>query len=556
MIIRSDRRSSILYLPAILCSLCLGGSPVRAGEDEDVLRAAGVATDGPGLLDFFRKHTLREVDRARVAALVRQLGDDAFAVREKASEELFAAGPAARGLLVEASRDPDPEVRWRAAQCLLQLDKVSGSGVLRAAARVLARRRPEGAATVLLEFAPCARNPDVAAEVVRALAVVGFREGEPDPVLKRALAGRDVARRAAAGEALCRGGGPGQHPAARRMLRDPAPAVREAVALALLEAHDREAVPVLIALLIELPREEAWRVEEALCQVAGDQAPDVAPADDDAATRRRSRRAWEAWWKEHGAGIDLARVEQLRRPLGYTLICQYGLRAGTGSVSELDAEGRVRWQISGLRQPFDAQVLGPDRVLVCEHVGRAVTERNLKGEVVWKKDVPGPVLAARRLPGGNTFIVTRNRLLEVDGDGKEVRSLERPNDVLAACRLRNGHVGLVTTAGRYVHLDPGGHEVRSFSLGGILYPMSNIEVLPRGRVLVPFYSQNRVVEFDADGRRVWEATVARPGSVMRLPNGHTLVTSRLSRNVVEIDRAGQVVWSHTTEGRPLRASRR
>jgi outer membrane protein assembly factor BamB len=238
------------------------------------------------------------------------------------------------------------------------------------------------------------------------------------------------------------------------------------------------------------------------------------------------------------------------------LVCQYGLRAGTGTVGEIDAEGRVRWQIGGLRQPFDAQVLGPDRVLVCEHLGRAVTERNLKGEVVWKKEVPGPVVGARRLPGGNTFIVTRNRIFEVDGDGREVHSLDRPNDVLAACRLRNGQVGLVTTAGRYVQLDAGGHEIRSFSLGAMLFPMSNFEVLPRGRVLVPFYSQNRVVEFNADGRRVWEAAVARPGSVMRLSNGHTLVTSRLTRNVVEIDRAGRVVWSHTTEGRPLRASRR
>ena len=47
-------------------------------EDEDVLRAAHLPTDGSGLLAFFRKRTPNEQTRARIEALVEQLGSDSF----------------------------------------------------------------------------------------------------------------------------------------------------------------------------------------------------------------------------------------------------------------------------------------------------------------------------------------------------------------------------------------------------------------------------------------------------------------------------------------------
>src|SRR5437867_3411922 len=47
---------------------------------------------------------------AEIKAAIQQLGDERFAVREKAMKALWQAGPAAEALLREALTNPDPEV--------------------------------------------------------------------------------------------------------------------------------------------------------------------------------------------------------------------------------------------------------------------------------------------------------------------------------------------------------------------------------------------------------------------------------------------------------------
>src|SRR5262249_14930862 len=85
-------------------------------------------------------------------------------------------------------------------------------------------------------------------------AAVAVRDGEPEPLLVQALTDPFPVRRAAAADALARAGAPGTRPAVRRLLRDPDTLVRLRVALALVEARDRVAVPVLIDLLEPLSR--------------------------------------------------------------------------------------------------------------------------------------------------------------------------------------------------------------------------------------------------------------------------------------------------------------
>ena len=43
----------------------------------------------------------------------------------------------------------------------------------------------------------------------------------------------------------------------------------------------------------------------------------------------------------------------------------------------------VRWKIEGLKYPIDAQMVGPDRLIVAEYQGHAVSERTTKGDVIW-----------------------------------------------------------------------------------------------------------------------------------------------------------------------------
>jgi len=53
-----------------------------------------------------------------VADLIRQLGDARYRVRQSATQKLFQLGPGIRAYLVEATRDSDAEVSWRAARIL------------------------------------------------------------------------------------------------------------------------------------------------------------------------------------------------------------------------------------------------------------------------------------------------------------------------------------------------------------------------------------------------------------------------------------------------------
>jgi uncharacterized protein (TIGR03067 family) len=65
---------------------------------------------------------LRDADVARderIASLVRKLGHDEFQMRQAASKELVNIGEPALPLLRKAgASDPDPEIRWRAAEAV------------------------------------------------------------------------------------------------------------------------------------------------------------------------------------------------------------------------------------------------------------------------------------------------------------------------------------------------------------------------------------------------------------------------------------------------------
>jgi HEAT repeat protein len=527
--------------------------PVR--EDEQALKAVNLGVDGPALLDFFRKRTPVEANRTKIQALIAELGDDSYLVRDRASADLVAMGVSAAPLLREALKDEDIEVARRAEKCLQLIDPYASIPITTAAARLLAVRRPAGAAEVLLAYLPFADDEVVADAVRDALAAVARHDGKADEAIVAALEDKVPARRAAAVGALLRSGSAEQRRPLRKFLEDPEPLVRLEAALALIDARDREAVPVLVALLTELPLERCWPVEDVLCRLAGEQTPNVSLGADEAA-RKKCRDAWAGWWARAAAGIDLAKLDLSQRQLGYTLVVELN-RGLAGRVRELDRDGQPRWQIDGLQYPIDAQVIGNDRVLIAEYRSHRVTERNFKGEVIWEKAVAGILQGVQRLPNGNTFVVTRNQLLEFDRDGKEVASLERPShDVMAARKLRSGEIVLLTLAGMYVRLDAAGRELGHFPAGANYILGLNFDVLPSGRVVVPQYSQSKVVEFDAEGEKVWEHEVANPISVVRLPNGNTLIGSMVNQRAVEVDRGGKEVWEYKAEGRLMRVRRR
>jgi outer membrane protein assembly factor BamB len=222
---------------------------------------------------------------------------------------------------------------------------------------------------------------------------------------------------------------------------------------------------------------------------------------------------------------------------------------------EIASDGRTRWQLDGFQYAYDAQVLPGDRVLIAEYNAQRVSERNLKNEVLWEKRLMFYPISAQRLPSGNTFIVTNNALLEVDKTGKEVLTIQRPQgDLTAAQRLRDGQIVCITQQGSCLRLDAAGKELKSFPCGQTT--MGGLDVLPNGRILIAQYSGNKVVEFDPDGKMVWQAPVPTPTSAVRLPNGNTLVASTMGQQVLELDRTGKTVWEYKNPQRPWKVRRR
>jgi HEAT repeat protein len=514
-------------------------------------------TEGSALLAEFRKRTLTPAEQAKLLTLIRNLGDDTFVVREQATADLVAYGPLAVPLLREAARGTDLERVRRAEDCLRLIAKQPGNVFPTAAARLVALRNPPGAVEALLDYLPFADNDMMVGEIQTALTGLAMKDGKPESVLVQALTDKLPLRRAAAAEALARAGGQEERAAVGKLLKDNDLAVRFRAALALATSREKEAVPVLIGLLGELPPEQTWQAVDFLHLAAGDKAPTVERGSD-AAGYRKYRDAWAEWWKANGPGLDLARLDSTPRLLGYTLVVQVNDN-GIGRVIELGRDGKPRWTIDNLQYPVDAYVLGENRVLIAEYNGQRVSERDFKGNILWQKQGLGnSTVNAQRLPNGNTFIAVMNEVMEVDRDGKTVFSHQIPNGVTAAGKAPNGNIVYLSSQGQVncVRLDATGKELKNFPANRNSGWTSGIDVLANGNVLVSQPNRNMVTEYDAEGKMVWEANAPGITTATRLLNGHTLVASHSGRNVVELDRAGKTVWEYKDEFHQFRARRR
>jgi HEAT repeat protein len=564
-------------------------SPNLHGEDElsrKIRREAWVSwwktLDGPALLAAFRQRTLTPEDAIQARALVAQLADKSLAKREQASAELTALGPKVVGVLREAANSANTEqARW-AEKCLKDIAQQESKGKLPLAApRLLAVRRPAGATAALLAFLPFTEDSAMKEEVVKAAQALVRADGPGVAEALAALADERPVCRQAAAEILAGAGGDKQKAAVRKLLTDADPAVRLRVAVLLVRARDREAVPALINLVAELPREQARDAEEFLYRLAGNGAPAVPPGNDPGA-QQKFRAAWQAWWKEHGAKVDLTVLDAVPVLVGVRLtvvaeMLGQGPRPGFGKkglpavggkdrLVALDGKGQIQWQIDNLNQPIDFQVLPNNRVLIAEYSSNRITERDFTGKVVWEvTDLPGNPVNVQRLPNGHTFIALYNNatvgglVMEVDRAGKKVASFNvgtapagvnnvlPPNDglLIAAHKTKDGHLICLSTKGTCVRLDANQKEVKRFQVtgvnNGVFSREGNIDVTPKGHILF-VQNNSAVMEYDADGKLVWQSP-ASGNRATRLPSGNTLVASQ-GGSVVELDSTGRTVWQY------------
>ena len=97
-----------------------------------------------------------------------------------------------------------------------------------------------------------------------------------------------------------------------------------------------------------------------------------------------------------------------------------------------------------------------------------------------------------------------NQVVELDGEGRAVWTVDGMSGVASAQRLENGNT------------------------------------------LLALYTVSKVVEVDREGKEVWVHDIEFPMHAQRLPNGHTLIAEH--KRVVEVDTDGAVVWQFEEGG--------
>jgi hypothetical protein len=537
-----------LLLPFAVLAVCgLRGGAGDAGTDADekVLRAHRFATDGPGLLSVFRDATPDDQDRQKVTRLIEQLGSKTFVEREKASAALRAYGPRAVPFLQATLKNTDLEVLRRARFCLEKIAARFGPEIYFSALRLISLRRPAGSVEVLLRYLPVADNLYVQEETLEVLVGLALPGGKAEPAIVKALTDQQPLCRAAAARALGRAKEASLRAPVRKLLADPDARVRLEAAQALLLAQEKEAVPVLIALLHGAPAELAYQAEGLLLQASGDKAPKAPLGDDSAAARKAWHDAWAAWWRQGGAGLDLKRIAAGPKKRGLVQVAQ---DAGPHHIWEFGRDRKESWHLTNsFSVPMDVRVLPAGTVLVANFGGgqNGIIELDKAGKIIWQKPAASAV-AAQRLANGNTFIVTHTQLIEMDRAGTALSSHTPGGDTLTdGVRLANGNIAFVNTRGVLKEITwPGRLEVRTLKLSDAPAQGTDwyrLEPQPGMRLLLASHTDGRVFEIDAGGKVVWEHKVPQAYSATRLANGNVLIATAETARLIEVERSGRVV---------------
>ena len=278
------------------------GAPLSAfpALKPESLKAAGLPADGASLLVYLRQRILAEGDTEKLAALVKQLGDRSFAVRQKATSALIAAGPKAFPFLRQAANDGDAEVRSRANSCLQSLDRQIA--VLPLAVQRLVHERPTNEIPTLLGLVSIADGP-LAETVLSALAILSMQHGA-DAALIDALKSAEPVQRVAAVWTLGRCGSRFRAQLLP-MQKDADARVRMAAAVTSIAAGGTASVSALASLLDEKDESAARSVEAILTALARDGGPPLSPKS----TAAAKRAAWEGWSRLQRDNLELSALD-------------------------------------------------------------------------------------------------------------------------------------------------------------------------------------------------------------------------------------------------------
>ena len=293
-------------------SLLLVTLPTQTVTDSrSILREAGFKPDESAIVEYLKKQSPEDPEKTllQIRSLIRKLGDESFAVRENASEELIHLGLPAIPELKQALKSSDHEVRYRATHCLEQLQSDNLHRLHLAMVRILAENPSKAAADSLLDFLPFAGEENLTDEIFESL-VTQAKKGEPGMTsLINGLRSRSPVKRGKAAEILGLAGAVGQKDRLRQLLEDPSAKARFGAALGLVYLKDRNAVSILIGLVDSVSEDDAKKIEDILLTLSEGNAPGV-PLGKTPEEKKKFARSFGEWWHREASRVNLSLLDK------------------------------------------------------------------------------------------------------------------------------------------------------------------------------------------------------------------------------------------------------
>jgi hypothetical protein len=223
-----------------------------APGDEQLLAQHSIAPTAEGIAAFFKSLRPDPGDRKRVAALIAQLSDASFEVREAATNALVEL-PVAPSVELEAAAKSDNLEAAARAKLILQhpstrtkLDAARRRRTMIAPAlRTMCERQIRGLAPPLLEIAP---QFDGELSMLAGDAMAATARSADESLLRKSLGAASAATRAVAIRGLASAAGDAAKPLLVDHSRDPHALVALAAAHAMAERRDRTSLALLVKL--------------------------------------------------------------------------------------------------------------------------------------------------------------------------------------------------------------------------------------------------------------------------------------------------------------------
>lgn len=500
---------------------------------EGELNKRGIPPTQEGIRKYLQEIHPNEEQNRQAYALISQLGNENFAIREKATQSLFRMPALPAELLKEASKSADPEIAWR-AMGLLDMGKIEFGNTLRYVLQYVEKKPVQGLTPELLKAIPlCISNSDY--RTARAALLSSFTPEDVD-LLVQGLKSDNLQVRKSVAFVLAQAAADSRQDVLESIAGSASedPIVRIEAVEALANLGQRDSLPILVDLLEAEDVSVRVRASVILRQFTGNTFQFAAYDKDE--RRAEALGKWKEWLANESETAELTFPLSLARHAGSYLNGNTLLALGySNRVIELDPEGNEVYSVEA-QGAWMAERLESGNTLVAAYSSNKLVEFNPEGESVWEMDAPS-VLSARPLENGNFLIAQHSPgiIKEVNHGKETVWEYTTGGSACDAIRLPNGNT-LIAYANNVDEVTPDKEVVWSYT-GNQIYGMSVVE---NGNILVAQLNGN-VQEINRDTKDVvWEYATSNPVDAIRLPNGNTLVTS--NNKFLEVTPEKEIVW--------------